>query len=208
MTELTSPSGQQQLAQGFRNSRNGLAPASIIKVLRGQIPSARELQSVAPLRRTLLLGLVVLTALMAIAPLVAIVSLEIAVASQSAPGSRGGGTLAGREGQGVGSYESILQRPLFSRSRQAVALAAPQPIVDTPAPLARAMLDPSVALRGVFMSGERAKAFLTSSDNPVGVWIGLNEQWSGWRLAEVKPNEIVLEAEGERQTLPLNVLAK
>ena len=50
------------------------------------------------------------------------------------------------------------------------------------------------------MNGEQAKAFLTSSDNPVGGWIGLNEQWSGWRLSEVKPNEIVLEADGQRQT--------
>ncbi|MGX4803348.1 hypothetical protein [Bradyrhizobium guangdongense] len=68
------------------------------------------------------------------------------------------------------------------------------------------MLDPSVALRGVFMNGERAKAFLTSSDNPAGVWIAMNDQWSGWRLSEVKPNEVVLEANGERQTLPLTVL--
>jgi hypothetical protein len=70
------------------------------------------------------------------------------------------------------------------------------------------MLDPSVALRGVFMNGERAKAFFTSSDNPVGVWVAVNEQWSGWRLSEVKPGEVVLEADGERQTLQLNVLAK
>ncbi|MBR0994306.1 hypothetical protein JQ580_26645 [Bradyrhizobium japonicum] len=208
MTELTPPNTRQHLAQTVLNSRSGLTLASIIEGLRGQVPSPRELQSVAPIRRALLLGLVVLTAFTAIAPIVLIVSLEIAIAGQSAPGSRGGGSLAGREGQGVGNYEHILQRPLFSRSRQAVAPAVPQQIVDKPAPPARAMLDPSVALRGVFMSGERAKAFLTSSDDPVGVWIALNEQWSGWRLSEVKPNEIVLEAEGERQTLPLNVLAK
>jgi hypothetical protein len=36
----------------------------------------------------------------------------------------------------------------------------------------------------------------------------LNEQWSGWRLSEIKPNQIVLEADGERQTLQLTVLAK
>jgi hypothetical protein len=42
----------------------------------------------------------------------------------------------------------------------------------------------------------------------VGIWIALNEHWSGWRLSDVKPNEIVLEAEGERQTLQLTVLTK
>ena len=208
MTDLTSQSGRQRLAQAIRNSRTGLASAGVLQTLRGLIPSAREFQSVTSLRRGLLLGLAVLTTFMAIAPIVAIVSLEIAIANQSAPGSRGGGALASREGPGVSIFENILQRPLFSRNRQLFAVAAPQPMIGTQAPPTRTMLDPSVALRGVFMNGERAKVFLTSSDNPVGGWIALNEQWSGWRLAEIKPNEIVLEAEGERQTLPLNVLTK
>jgi hypothetical protein len=173
----------------------------------GQIPSPRELKSVAPLRRGLLLGLVVLTGLAVVAPIVGIISTELAIASQSALGG-GGRVPVGRENRGAGTYENILQRPLFSRSRQLLAVAAPTAVVDAPAPSTRMMLDPSVALRGVFMNGERAKAFLTSSENPVGVWIALNEQWSGWRLSEVKPNEIVLVADGERQTLQLNVLTK
>jgi len=208
MTELASQNGRRQLWRAIRRPRIELASAKFCQLLRGRIPSSRELQSVTPLRRGLLLGLVVMTALMVAAPIVAILSLELALASQSTLGTSGGRVSVGREGQGAGTYENILQRPLFSRSRQLLAVAAPPAMVDAPAPLVRTMLDPSVALRGVFISGERAKAFLTSSDNPVGVWIGLNEQWSGWRLSEVKPNEIVLEAEGERQTLQLYVLAK
>lgn len=208
MTELASPNGRSQVWQAIRRLRSELASASFHQFLRDQIPSRRELKFVTPIRRGLLLGLGAMTGLAVVVPIVAIVSLELAIASQSAFGSSGGRASMGRENHGAGTDENILQRPLFSRSRQAAVVAAPLPIGDAPVPPARTMLDPSVALRGVFMNGERAKAFLTSSDNPVGVWIALNEQWSGWRLSEVKPNEVVLEADGERQTLQLTVLSK
>lgn len=207
MTEPASENSRWQLWQALARSRFELASASFRKLVLGQIPSRRELRSVAPLRRGLLLGLVVLTGLAVVTPIVGIVSTELAIASQSALGG-GGRAPVGREHRGAGTYEDILQRPLFSRSRQLLAVAAPPAVVDAPAPSTRMMLDPSVALRGVFMNGERAKAFLTSSENPVGVWIALNGQWSGWRLSEVKPNEIVLVADGERQTLQLTVLTK
>ena len=208
MTELASQNGRWQLWQTIARSRLEFASAYFGRLVRGQIPGRRELQSVAPLKRALLLGLAGLMALAVVAPIVAIVSLELAIASKSALGSNGGRAPIGRENRGAGTYENILQRPLFSRSRQLMAVAAPPAAVDAHALPVRTMLDTSVALRGVFMNGKRAKAFLTSSDNPVGVWIALNDQWSGWRLSEVKPNQIVLEADGERQTLQLTVLAK
>jgi hypothetical protein len=205
MTELVSQNTRWQHWQSLLRSRLELACAGVRQRLPGQIPSRRELKSLAPLRRGLLVGLSVLTGLAAVGPILAIVSLELAIANQSASGA-GNRALAGWESRSGGTYENILQRPLFSRSRQLLTAAAPAAVVLSTS--TRAMLDPSVALRGVFMNGERAKAFLTSSDNPVGVWIALNEQWSGWRLSEIKPNQIVLEADGERQTLQLTVLAK
>jgi len=208
MTELASQNRRRQFWQAIRRSRIELVSASFRQLVRDQIPSRRELKSAAPLRRGLLLGLAALTGLAVAVPIVAIASLEFAIASQSALGSGGGRAPGGRENGGAGNYENILQHPLFSRSRQPLAAAAPPATGDAPTPPARTMLDPSLALRGIFMNGERAKAFLTSSDNPVGIWIALNEQWSGWRLSDVKPNEIVLEAGGERQTLQLTVLAK
>ncbi|MGX4770490.1 hypothetical protein ACWAUC_11900 [Bradyrhizobium guangdongense] len=204
MTEVAPQNDRWRLRQSFQRSPIEIAAASIRSLLGKLIPSRRELMSLAPLKRGLLLGLAALTALALITPIAAILSLELAIASQSAV--RGGRAPMGPESRSAGSFENILQRPLFSRNRQLLVVAAPPVIVDAPAPAGRAMLDPSVALRGVFMNGERAKAFLTSSDNPAGVWIAMNEQWSGWLLSEVKPNEVVLEANGERQTLPLTVL--
>jgi len=205
MTELVSQNTRWQHWQSALRSRLELASAGVRRRLPGQIPSRRELKSLAPLRRGLLVGLSVLTVLAAVGPILAIVSLELAIANQSASGG-GNRASAGRESRSGGTYENILQRPLFSRSRQLLAVAAPPAVV--PSTSTRAMLDPSVALRGVFINGEQAKAFLTFSENPVGFWIALNEQWLGWRLSEIKPNQIVLEADGERQTLQLTVLAK
>jgi len=207
MSELASQNGRWQLWQTIRSSRIEFTGASLRQLVLGQIPSRRELMSLAPLKRGLLLGLAVLTAIAVVTPIVAVASLELAIASQSASGGDSRAP-AGRESRSAGTYENILQRPLFSRSRQLLVVAAPPAVVDAPAPSARTILDPTVALRGVFMSGGRAKAFLTSSENPVGVWVALNDQWSGWRLSAVKPNEIVLEADGERQTLNLTVLPK
>ena len=205
MTELASPNGWQRLWQAIRSSRHELASANVRQLLRDHIPSRRQLSTVAPLKRGLWLGLVALTAFAIVAPILAIASLELAIASQSGSVSSGGRTQAGRDAH-VETYDNILQRPLFSRSRQVLAVAVAPAVADAPVPPARTTLDPGLALRGVFMNGEQAKAFLTSADNPVGGWVGLNEQWSGWRLSEVKPNEIVLEADGQRQTLPLTVL--
>ncbi|MCG2672816.1 hypothetical protein ACFPFP_38560 [Bradyrhizobium sp. GCM10023182] len=172
--------------------------------MRNDFPSRRELMAITPPRRGLLIGLVALIGVAVVTPVATIIALEIAVASQSTWEGRGTAAPARQESR-IGSYENILQRPLFSRNRQSLPTTPAPATAEAVAPT-RMMLDPSVALRGVFMDGERAKAFLTSSENPVGIWIALNEQWSGWRLSEVKPNVIVLEADGERQSLPLTVL--
>lgn len=167
MTDLASPNGWERLWQAMRRPRLELASANVRQLLLDHIPSRRQLSSVAPLRRGVLLGLAALTAFAIVAPILAIASLELAIASQSVSGSSGSRAQGGRDAH-VETYDNILQHPLFSRSRQPLAVAVPPVAADVPAPPAGTTLDPSVALRGVFMNGEQAKAFLTSSDNPVG----------------------------------------
>ena len=207
MTEIVSQSGHRRTWQAILTPRELVASMASRLFLRDDFPSRREMMAITPLRRGMLMALVALVGLAVIAPVGTIVALEIAIASQSISGGPGTSGTGHQESRSAAVYENILQRPLFSRNRQSLpttpALAAPETVAPS-----RVMLDPSVALRGVFMNGDQAKAFLTSSDNPVGVWISANEQWSGWRIAEIRPNEVVLEAQGERQTLPLNVLAK
>lgn len=204
MREMVSQSGHRQLWREVAAPRQLVASMASRLFLRNDFPTRRELMAVTPSRRGLLVGLAVLIGLAVVTPVATIVALEVAVASQSTWDGRGTLVPARQESR-TGGYENILQRPLFSRNRQSLPTTSSPAATEVVAPI-RTMLDPGVALRGVFMNGERAKAFLTSSDNPVGIWVALNEQWSGWRLSEVKPNEIVLEADGERQTLPLTVL--
>jgi hypothetical protein len=101
---------------------------------------------------------------------------------------------------------ATLQRPVFSRTRQAPALAVarpPAPPLPPPPPPVLAARDSDLRLKGVFMSAPVVKAFLISAQNPVGAWVKPQEVFGGWKLVEVRPSEIELESGGERVTLPL-----
>ncbi len=175
--------------------------------LRPDLPTKEEVSALPPLRRAVLSGLLLLTGAALALPLVAIIALEISVAAHSMLGSGGAVDSQAANGAPFGQFDNIMRRPLFSRSRQAMEMAAPAVQVETPAPAA-ATFDLNLVLRGVFMDGIQTKAFLTTPDNPVGTWVAVNDDIAGWRLAEVRPNEVVVEARGERQTLQLTILAK
>jgi hypothetical protein len=101
--------------------------------------------------------------------------------------------------------DAILQRPVFSRTRQAAlpVIARPQsppPIASLPALAAR---DSELRLKGVFMNAPMAKAFLVSAQNPAGAWVKPEEMFGGWKLIAVRPSDIELENGGERVTVTL-----
>jgi hypothetical protein len=108
--------------------------------------------------------------------------------------SKGGLTRAGA------SFENIVQRPLFSRTRQVVV--APEPASAPPPTLT---LDQGITLKGVFVNEGFAKAFLLTTQNPVGVWVQVNEEINGWRVAAVLPDQVVLEGQNQKLVVPLNV---
>ncbi|MGA7998217.1 MAG: hypothetical protein WCA28_25425 [Bradyrhizobium sp.] len=72
-----------------------------------------------------------------------------------------------------------------------------------PAPLVT--LDHDITLRGVFINLPQAKAFLTSAQNPLGIWVQTGEEIAGWRVAAVKPDQVLLEAPTEKLAVPLTV---
>lgn len=174
---------------------------------RTDLPGTDELTALPPVRRAVLSGLFLLICTALVLPVVAMVSLEISLTGQTMAGLVGGGAPERADGMPLGQFVNITRRPLFSRTRQPLDAAAHPMPVEAPA-AGPVPLDLSLVLRGVFMDGVQTKAFLTTPDNPVGNWVALNEEIAGWRLAEVRPGEIVVEARGERQTLPLSILAK
>lgn len=104
--------------------------------------------------------------------------------------------------------EAILQRPVFSRTRQAVlpavALTRAPALPPPPPPLSALVArDNDMRLKGVFMNAPVVKAFVLSAQNPTGAWVKPEEVFGGWKLVAVRPSEIELEGGGERLTVPL-----
>ena len=108
-------------------------------------------------------------------------------------------------GLSAATGNAILQRPVFSRTREAAVpvIARPQAPPPPPPPPVFAARDSDLRLKGVFMNAPVAKAFLISSQNPLGAWVKPQEVFGGWKLVAVRPLEIELEGGAERVTVPL-----
>lgn len=96
------------------------------------------------------------------------------------------------------SYDAIVTRPLFSRSRQPAA--AP---VDSMG--GGAVVDRQISLRGVFINGAMAKAFMLSPQTPLGVWRKRGEDFEGWRVEDVARDHVTLTSQAERLIVPLTI---
>ena len=169
---------------------------------RADFPSRSEFAELRPATRVLITGLAAWIGLVGAVTVIAVISVEMSTMSVPAwlstrgPASKGGAIRAA-------SFENIVQRPLFSRNRQVVV--APEP-ASAPLPaLPTLTLDQGITLKGVFVNEGFAKAFLLTTQNPVGVWVQLNEEINGWRVAVVSPDQVVLEGQNQKLVVPLNV---
>jgi hypothetical protein len=170
---------------------------------RADLPSRSEFAELRPATRVLITGLAAWIGLVGAVTAIAVISVEMSTVSVPAwlstrgSASKGGLTRAGA------SFENIVQRPLFSRNRQVVV--APEP-ASAPLPaLPTLTLDQGITLKGVFVNEGFAKAFLLTTQNPVGVWVQVNEEINGWRVAAVLPDQVVLEGQNQKLVVPLNV---
>ena len=167
---------------------------------RAELPGRAELAGLRPATRLLIVGLAGWICLIGLVTVVAIACVEMS--GLSLPGWFGFRTSATSNTavHSPAGFESILSRPLFSRNRQDAAAAVP-----TAPPPPAVMLDQNIILKGVFMSGAVAKAFLISAQNLLGVWAQVNDEVAGWRVLAVKPGEVLLEAQNENLVIPLQI---
>jgi hypothetical protein len=152
--------------------------------------------------RLVLLALMAWSGVAAAASLAGLVAIE--VAGRSAAAGAATEPRAGKLERSGG--EAILQRPIFSRTRQPALAVVALPQAPPPPPAALppiAARDSAVRLKGVFMSSPFVKAFLISAQNPGGAWVKPEELFGGWKLVAVRPSEIELESGGERVTVLL-----
>ena len=168
---------------------------------RAELPGMGELTVLRPATRVLLAafsGWIVLVFLVTTA---AVVTVEMSTVSLpdwlGAPSAAARGVAA----RPPAGFENIVQRPLFSRSRQGVAPASAPVLAAAPTP---SVLDEDITLKGVFISGTLAKAFLLSSQNPLGVWVQVDEDISGWKVVSVQPDQVLLQGRSETRTVQLH----
>jgi hypothetical protein len=160
------------------------------------------LMGLQPLTRVIAVALIGWSGLAAAATTSALVAIEIAAQGPTARTASGANRIASLEQNG----EAILQRPVFSRTRQAAptVMAIPQAPSPPPAPvLAPVLNDSGLRLSGIFINKPTAKAFLTSAQRPAGSWVSTEEVFGGWKLIAVRPDEVEVEASGERLVVAL-----
>jgi hypothetical protein len=171
---------------------------------RAELPARAELVALRPATRALIAGLTAWIGLVGLVTVIAVILVELSAVSFPAWfGSRVSASASGEVRSRAG-FENIVQRPLFSRSRQApvMAVVAAPPPVPPPPPLT---LDQGITLKGVFMSEGLAKAFLISAQNPMGTWVQADAEIEGWRVVSIKPGEVVLDGQNQKLVVPLNV---
>jgi hypothetical protein len=171
----------------------------VLKLLREWLPFD-ELTRLPAATRLVLFGLIGWSGFAVVTILGGLIGFEIAARSvvPAAAKEARGAKLERRNGN------AILQRPVFSRTRAAAVpvIARPQ-APPPPPPPAFAARDSDLRLKGVFMNAPVVKAFLISTQNPLGAWVKPEEVFGGWKLVAVRPSEIELESGGERVTVPL-----
>jgi hypothetical protein len=186
------------------SSRRSLASRLAAMLGRSEIPRQAELAGLRPATRFLIVALTAWIGLVGLATAIAVASVEVSTINFPAWFGARASASPSTEIRSAAGFENILRRPLFSRSRQ---VAAPV-MVPAPLPPPSVMLDQSVTLKGVFINGALAKAFLTSAQNPRGMWVRVDEEIAGWRVVAVKPDQVLLDARNEKLVIQLNVKGK
>jgi len=183
-------------------SRRGASSLLARMLGREHLPHRNELAALRPATRVLMTGLASWIVLVVLLTIVALVSTQFSRFDMS-------GWLGPREAsprsavvREPSTFDNIVQRPLFSRARQAMVAAQPVALPVAPPPT----LDQSIVLKGVFMSEGVAKAFLLTTENPVGVWVPVDGEINGWRVVGVEPGQVILDGgQNQRLILPLTV---
>ena len=191
---------QRLFAHIVSSPRRSFASRVAVILGRAELPGRGELAGLRPATRFLIVGLTVWIGLVGFATVIAVASVEMSTMNLPAWLDARASASPSVETRSAAGFENILQRPLFSRSRQAASAKVP-----TMPPSLPVRLDQNITLKGVFMNGALAKAFVTSAQNPVGVWVQANEEIAGWRVVAVKQDQVLLDAQNEKLVIPLAV---
>jgi hypothetical protein len=193
---------QRQLAPALASLRRIVTSRLAAMLGRTELPGRDELAALRPASRVLLVGLAAWIAMVGAVTLTAVAWVELSTMSLPAWFDPRGTASAAVKTRSHASFDNIVQRPLFSRARQ-LAVATPVAFAPPPPPPPMA-LDRGITLRGVFINGAQAKAFLVSPQNPIGAWLQAGDSIAGWKVVSLKPDEVVLEGQNEKLAVSLS----
>ena len=196
---ILPPNTQRLFAQIIEMPRRSLIPHFAAMLGRVDLPSRRELAGLRPATRLMIVALLVWIGFVVLATAMAVAWSEMSALNFSSWFGSGAAASASTEIRSPTAFENILQRPLFSRDRHAPS--EEKAAMPMPAP----MLDQSLTLKGVFISGDLAKAFMTFSQNPIGIWVQTGEEIAGWQVVAVKPDQVLLSALSKKLAVPLSI---
>jgi hypothetical protein len=91
------------------------------------------------------------------------------------------------------SYQEILARPIFSRSRAPFVPPAPPTLKPASPPVA--FTDPGFVLGGVMVNGLLKKAYLFQKTDKSGTWVGEGDDFIGWRVQSITTDAAKLQKE-------------
>jgi hypothetical protein len=169
---------------------------------RTELPGRDELAALRPATRVLIVGLAAWILLVGMVTFIAVASVEVSTMNLPAWLDPRGSASPATQARARAAFDNIVQRPLFSRVRQ-VPVAAPVALPPPPLPSPTVALDRKITLKGVLIGGAHAKAFLVSTQNPLGVWVQAGDDIAGWKVVALKPEEVILEGQNEKFAVPL-----
>jgi hypothetical protein len=194
---------QRQLAPALARPRRFVTSRLAAMLGRTELPGRDELAALRPASRVLLVGLAAWIAMVGIVTLIAVAWVELSTMSFPAWFDPRGTASAAVKTRSHASFDNIVQHPLFSRARQ-VAVTTPVALRPPPQPPLAVALDKGIVLKGVFINGAQAKAFLVSPQNPIGAWLQAGDTIAGWKVVSLKPDEVVLEGQNEQLAVSLS----
>lgn len=107
----------------------------------------------------------------------------------------------------VAIYAALLERPIFIRTRRPYVPPPPEavPVEQPPVQPEIVLQEPQVTLQGIFIRGRTRQALVLTPENALPVWVNEGANITGWKLSEIKPNQLILLAGTQRRTIELYV---
>jgi hypothetical protein len=104
-------------------------------------------------------------------------------------------------GQPFDHLSATRKRPLFSPTRRPPPL--PEPIVRGPEPPPPPLPPPHVALFGIVMDGDEARAIVRTSPADHVVRVRIGDDVGGWKVAQIEARRLVLALDGRVATFTM-----